>query len=221
MKLKVTASPRGGVGSNRRRTDSPQGNEPGSAACSGEPARVERSLDLATSPIGRAEVTEKATSGRTTWLGVGCPEGKRSKRRDLLGVRAPGRSQSPHSTAAALSREKRGKQNRAEGRWVGRWKREGQIEARASTGSARKGYTRCRSRKRPCLVVGGSFGMDGAHGVGAGQRRQRRTLVQFAGQGVCACHASGGLGESPGPMGVQRAWMVKALNGSKGGQSSI
>ena len=31
------------------------------------------------------------------------------------------------------------------------------------------------------LVVGRSFGVDGAHGVGAGQRRQRRTLVQFDG----------------------------------------
>jgi hypothetical protein len=76
MKLKVTASPRGGVGSNRRRTDSPQDDEPDSAACSGEPARVERSLDLATGLTERAEVTEKATFGRTMWLGAGCPEGR-------------------------------------------------------------------------------------------------------------------------------------------------
>ena len=60
-----------------------------------------------------------------------------------------GRSQSPHSTAAAMSCEKRGKQSRAEGRWAGRWRREGRTEARDSTGSARKGYTRCRSRNRP------------------------------------------------------------------------
>ena len=59
--------------------------------------------------------------------------------------------------------------------------RERQIEARASTGSARKDYTRCRKPEATALVVGRSFGMDGAHGVGAGQRRQRRTLVQFDG----------------------------------------
>jgi hypothetical protein len=27
-------------------------------------------------PTGRAEVTVKATFGRTVWLGMGCPEGK-------------------------------------------------------------------------------------------------------------------------------------------------
>ena len=68
-------------------------------------------------------------------------------------------------------------------------------EARESTGSAREGYTRCRS---PRLVVGGSLGLDGAHGVGAGERRQRRSLVQSDGQGVCACSAGGGLGQGPG-----------------------
>jgi len=35
-----------------------------------------------------------------------------------------------------------------------------------STVSARKGYTRCRSRGR--LWAGGSWGVDEAHGVGAG-----------------------------------------------------
>jgi len=44
MKPKVTASPRGGVGSNRRRTDSLQEDEPDSAACGGEPATLRRSL---------------------------------------------------------------------------------------------------------------------------------------------------------------------------------
>src|SRR5439155_12595272 len=93
---------------------------------------------------------------------------ERSKRRDLSGVRAPGRSQSPHSTAAAMSREKHGKQSRAEGRWAGRWMREGQDRSTDSTGSARKGYTRCRKPEATTLVVGRSFGVDGAHGIGVG-----------------------------------------------------
>jgi RNA-directed DNA polymerase len=33
------------------------------------------------------------------WLGMGCSDGKTTKRRDLLGVCEPNRSQSPHSTA--------------------------------------------------------------------------------------------------------------------------
>ncbi len=85
-----------------------------------------------------------------------------------------GRGQSPHSTAAGLSCEKRGQQSRAEGRWAGRWMQDDWMGASESIGSARKGYTRCRS---PRLVVDGSFGLDGTHGVGAGERRQRRTLV--------------------------------------------
>jgi hypothetical protein len=62
MKLKVTASPRGGVESNRRRMDSPQDDEPDSAACAGEPARVGEAWTRE-GPIGRAEVTAKATFG--------------------------------------------------------------------------------------------------------------------------------------------------------------
>jgi hypothetical protein len=67
-------------------------------------------------PAGRAEVTDKATFGHTTWLGIGCSEGRAGKRRDLPRVRACGRSQSPHGTAGARSPEKRGQQSRAEGR---------------------------------------------------------------------------------------------------------
>ena len=40
--------------------------------------------------------------------------------------------------------------------------------------------------------------MDGAHGVGAGERRRRRALVQFDGQGVRARDAARGLAESRG-----------------------
>ena len=46
--------------------------------------------------------------------------------------------------------------------------------ARASANNVREGYTRRRS---PRLVVGGSCGLDGTHGVGAGQRRQSRTVA--------------------------------------------
>src|SRR5260370_610399 len=73
--------------------------------------------------------------------------------------------------------------------------RDGPERITDSTGSAREGYTRCRSRR---LVVGGRFGLDGTHGVGAGEGRQRRSLVQFDGQGVRARHAGGGLEQGPG-----------------------
>jgi hypothetical protein len=109
MKPKVTASSRGGVGSNRRRTASLQGTNPIRRRVAKNPRGVVKSGPVE-GPTGRTEVTAKATFGRTTWLGVGCPEGKWSKRRDLLDVRAPGRSQSPHSTEAAMSCEKCGEQ---------------------------------------------------------------------------------------------------------------
>src|SRR5215470_7873392 len=89
-------------------------------------------------PTGRAEVTGKATFGRTTWLGAGCPKAERRKQRDLPGVCERGRSQSPHSTAAAQA--VRGADSKAaprEGR-AGRWRRELRNEARQSTGSVRK-----------------------------------------------------------------------------------
>ena len=86
------------------------------------------------------------------------------KRRDLADLREPDRRQSPHSTAGAMSPGKRGQQSRVEGRWAGKWMRNERNEASDSIGSAREGYTRCRDP----LVVGGSFGLDGAHGVGAG-----------------------------------------------------
>src|SRR6266545_3347520 len=71
------------------------------------------------------------------------------------------RSQSLHSTGSGESRERRGKQNRAEGREIGRWTREFHNEAgrKPSAGSAREGYTRCRDTW-PGLVVGGSFGVE-------------------------------------------------------------
>jgi len=67
------------------------------------------------------------TFGRTTWLGIGCPEGQRMDRRGLSRCARRGRSQSPHSTAAAMSRGRCGEQSRTEGRqgrkvdaeWIG------------------------------------------------------------------------------------------------------
>src|SRR5207248_1569700 len=68
---------------------------------------------------------------------------------DLSSVRAPGRSQSPHSTAAVMSREKHGKQSRAEGRWAGRWMRERRIEAQRASAMSIKTTQGAESRKRP------------------------------------------------------------------------
>ena len=71
------------------------------------------------------------------------------------------------------------------------------------------------------MVVGGSRGVDGAHGVGAGERRQRRTLVQSDGQGVRAGDAARRPGRRSGPTAVRRAWMGKASSGSRRRRSSI
>ena len=57
----------------------------------------------------------------------------RRKRRDLRDVCEPGRSQSPHSTAAVApegtDRERTGQQNPSEGRRAGRWMRDERDEA--------------------------------------------------------------------------------------------
>lgn len=63
-KLKVTASLRSGVESNRKRTDSPQDDELDSAESDGEPAIPWRSLKR----IGHAVLAVKAMSGSPTWL---------------------------------------------------------------------------------------------------------------------------------------------------------
>ena len=79
--------------------------------------------------------------------------------------------------------EKRGEQTRAEGREAGRWKREIWKEAKRerSDDSAREGYTR-RTDPAPRLALGRSRNLDGTHVGGAGERRQRRQMVRFAGQ---------------------------------------
>ncbi len=69
-KLKETASSRGGVGSNRKRTGSPQDNELDSAGSDGEPAIPWRSLKH----IGHAGMAVKAMYGSPTWLEAECWE---------------------------------------------------------------------------------------------------------------------------------------------------
>ena len=63
-KLKVTASSRGGVESNWKRTGGPQENELDSAGCRDEPAHSWRSLKLAR----HAVLAHEAMPGHITWL---------------------------------------------------------------------------------------------------------------------------------------------------------
>lgn len=69
-KLKVTASPRGGVESNRKRTGSPQDDELDSAGSDGELAIPWRSLKH----TGHAEMAGKAMFGSPSWLEAECWE---------------------------------------------------------------------------------------------------------------------------------------------------
>ena len=69
-KLKVTALLRGGVGSNRRRTGSPQDDELDSAVWCDEPARSRRSLEV----MKHAGVADKAVLWPMTWLEAECWE---------------------------------------------------------------------------------------------------------------------------------------------------
>ena len=101
-----------GVGSNRRRKGSPQDDEPVSAECDGEPAGLWRSLGLETDlPDALRWLSKRRSGARRDW-GWDIRKAERSKRRDLFGVRASGRSQNPHGTAAAMSCEMCGKQSR-------------------------------------------------------------------------------------------------------------
>ncbi len=152
----------------------------------------------------------------------------------------PGRSQSPHGTAAARARKGRPARGResispSQGRGVGRGTRDdrnGATERR----KCRRGYARRRGATR--LFVGRSRGLDETHAVGAGQLkaiakqssgRQRRQVVRVDGQGVRAQHAGGGMDESPGQprrgglgrMLRIRLGMGRASSGSRLGRTSI
>ena len=91
-------------------------------------------------PVERVEATAKTTLEPITWLGVGCSEGKAGKRRDLFGVCEPGRSQNPHSTAAAAPERAaatgRESISPSEGRGVGRERREVSESKQKTAGSA-------------------------------------------------------------------------------------
>lgn len=69
-KLKVTASPRGVVESNWKRTGSPQDDELDSAGCDDEPADSWRSPEF----VQHAGMAVKAMLGRITWLEAECRE---------------------------------------------------------------------------------------------------------------------------------------------------
>ncbi|MBW2237930.1 MAG: hypothetical protein JRF39_02580 [Deltaproteobacteria bacterium] len=60
------------MGSNRKRTVGPQGNELDSAGCAGEPLTLGRSLEITV----YAAVAGKAINGDITWLEVERREGK-------------------------------------------------------------------------------------------------------------------------------------------------
>ena len=60
--------------SSRRRTSSPQDNEPVSALWCGESAVPRRSLVL--TPAGHTDVDKKVMPGSTAWLGAGCSDGR-------------------------------------------------------------------------------------------------------------------------------------------------
>jgi hypothetical protein len=115
-KPKVTASSRGGVGSNRKRTGSPQDNELDSAVCNDEPAHTWRSLEHAqhAGMAGKAMLRLHDVVGGGM-LGSLCEiSGETCRRGD------DGRSQRPNSTEVAELGERRGKQNHVEGSWSGR-----------------------------------------------------------------------------------------------------
>ncbi len=71
----------------------------------------------AQNPTERADVTDKATCGMQDVVEGGMfRKARQRKRRDLCGVCEPGRSQSPHSTAAVQAARGTGNINRAEER---------------------------------------------------------------------------------------------------------
>jgi hypothetical protein len=173
MKRKVTASPRGGVGSNRTRTCGPQEDEPDSAACRGEPASVWRSLERA----GRAVVTVKATFGRMTWLGAGRRDGRAEEAERSVGFGA-----SPAEVRALIVPKRlRPRERRAAKPGRGKAGQEGgcamaAARKRAPTvpfGARRDAEVHARvwtASERPC----GARGAGAGNGVNAGHTRVLR-----------------------------------------------
>jgi hypothetical protein len=135
-KLKVTASPRGGVESNRKRIGSPQDDELDSAGCGDELASVWRSLEITrhAGNGGKSDAVAHPVVGGGMSGSLCEISGETCRRGD------GGRSQRPNSTDAAGLGERRGQQNHAEGSWSGRERKERRIQVT----DERKG-TECQS----------------------------------------------------------------------------
>jgi hypothetical protein len=145
-------------------------------------------------PAALRRLTERP-AGSPAWVRRNAGTAKRSTRRDLpVWVRAAGVR--AFIVAEPHERRKGGKQTAV---------REGRQEvgvcevrngATSRLGSAREGYARSRSPPSRSVVVDGSNDLDRAHGVGAGQRRQRRQVVRPDGQGRPTDHPGGGVAAS-------------------------
>ena len=123
-KLKVTASSRGGVESNRKRTGSPQDNELDSAGCDDEPAHSWRSPEI----VQHAGNGGKSDAGVHHVVGGGMLGSLREISGETCRRGDGGRSQRPNSTEAAELGERRGQQNHAEGSWSGRERKKRRIQ---------------------------------------------------------------------------------------------
>lgn len=135
----------------------------------GEPAHVWRSLEQL---LALTRLTLKATSGQITWLRTECRDGRGKYAERPGGLGEAAGSQSLHTTEAALSGgEGRGNSYPREGRQQAGCEMAGEEQGNpVSAVTATQGRGHRWGGPRP--VVGGSFDLDGSHGVGAGQRRQ-------------------------------------------------
>ena len=123
-KLKVTASSRGGVESNRKRTGSPQDNELDSAGCDDEPAHSWRSPES----VQHAGNGGQSDAGAHRVVGGGMLGSLRETSGETCRRGDGGRSQRPNSTDAAALGERRGQQNHAEGSGSGRERKKRRIQ---------------------------------------------------------------------------------------------
>src|SRR5882672_6930168 len=144
----------------------------------------------------------EGTVGRRKWRdlrGVGTPVRSQSphstarRERHVLWSRycgtagkPGGKPRTPTDSYRGVRRaaEKCGEQTRAEGRGVGRWKREvkGDAAQRHRTfASASSGSTRRRHASPASVGLGGSVNLDRTDVGGPGQRGPRRTMVQSDG----------------------------------------
>ena len=95
------------------------------------------------------------------------------------------------------------------------------MTQQATSGVAGKGYARGRSPPPRSVVVDGSIGLDRAHGVGAGQRRQRGQVAQSNGQGHPDRRPWTRRGGKSRPTKGRPGWTARASNGSRRKRSDI